>query len=208
MVLVEDHDVVQAFPPNGSDDALDIRILPRGTWCNENLLDPESFDAAREVLPVDTVTVTDQIPRCRILRERFDELSSGPFGRGMLGDVEVNDASSVVGQHEEYEQNTECDGGHGEEVDGDEIFQMIIEECPPTRTGWFPVAGHVLGNRRLGQVNAELEQLAVNPGSAPQRVGPRHPANQISDLGVNHRSTTLVSALPGPVVPIAISELT
>jgi hypothetical protein len=36
MVLVEDHHVVQAFPPDGTNDAFDIRILPRGTWCNEN----------------------------------------------------------------------------------------------------------------------------------------------------------------------------
>jgi hypothetical protein len=61
MLLVEDHHVVQTFTPNGSDDAFDIRILPRGTWCNENLLDPESIDAAREVLAVDTIAVTDQI---------------------------------------------------------------------------------------------------------------------------------------------------
>ena len=43
MLLVEDHHVVQTFTPNGSDDAFDIRILPRGTRCNENLLDPETI---------------------------------------------------------------------------------------------------------------------------------------------------------------------
>ena len=39
MVLVEDYHVIQAFTPDGSDDAFDIRILPRGTWCNEDLLE-------------------------------------------------------------------------------------------------------------------------------------------------------------------------
>ncbi len=96
MTLVEDHHVVQAFAPNGADDALDIRVLPRGTGCDENRLDPESVDPASEVMAVDAVAVTDQIPRCRVPGERFDELSAGPVGRGMLGDVEVNDAPSVV----------------------------------------------------------------------------------------------------------------
>jgi hypothetical protein len=66
MTLVEDHHVVQAFAPNGADDALDIRVLPRGTGCDENRLDPESVDPASEVMAVDAVAVTDQIPRCRV----------------------------------------------------------------------------------------------------------------------------------------------
>ena len=60
---------------------------------------------------------------------------------------------------------------------------MIIEERPPTWTRWFEAADHVLRDRGLGEVDAELEQLAVNPWSAPQRIGTGYPANQISDLG-------------------------
>jgi hypothetical protein len=47
-------------------------------------------------------------------------------------------------------ENPERHGRDGEEVDGDEISQMIIEEYSPTRTRWLRVAGHVLGDRRLG----------------------------------------------------------
>jgi len=57
------------------------------------------------------------------LGERFEELSAGPFSRWMFGDVEVNDTAPVMGEHEEHEQNAEPDGGHGEGVDGDEVFQ-------------------------------------------------------------------------------------
>jgi hypothetical protein len=44
---------------------------------------------------VDHVAVTDQIARDRVPRERFDELSAGPFSRWMFGDVEVNDTAPV-----------------------------------------------------------------------------------------------------------------
>ena len=87
MALVEDHHVIQAFTPNRLDDAFDIRILSRGTWCNENLLDSEGMNAAHEVLAVDTVAVTDQIPGDRVPRKRSDELSAGRFSSGMFGDV-------------------------------------------------------------------------------------------------------------------------
>ena len=40
----------------------------------------------------------------------------------------------------------------------------------------------------------------MNPGSTPSRIGPRHPANQIADLGCDCWPTTFVSALQGPVV--------
>ncbi len=159
MVRVEHHHVVQALTTNGSDHAFDIRILPRGTWCNENLLDPESVDAAREVSAVDTVAVTDQISGDRVPRKRFDELSPGPLRRGVFGHVAVQYPPSVVGQHEEYKQNAECNRSHGEEVDGDQVFEVIIEECSPSCARWFRVAGHVLRDRGLGEVDAELEQL-------------------------------------------------
>ncbi len=42
MVFVENDHMVEAFTPDRTNDAFDIRILPWGTWCNENLLDPES----------------------------------------------------------------------------------------------------------------------------------------------------------------------
>jgi hypothetical protein len=117
MALVEDHHMVEAFPPDRTDNTFDIRILPWGTWRNESLRDADGVGAACELSAVDSVAVTDQIPRCRVPRERFDELSSGPFGRGVLGDVEVNDAPPVMGEHEEHEQNAERSGRHGEEVD-------------------------------------------------------------------------------------------
>ena len=154
MLLVEDHHVVQTFTPNGSDGAFDIRILPRGPWCNQNLRDFENIGAPREVMAIDSVVVTDQVPRCRVPGKRLDELSSGPCSRRMFGDVEVNDAPPVMSKHEEHEQNAESNGGHGEEVDGDEVFQMIIEEHSPTRARWFRVADHVLGDGCLGQVDA------------------------------------------------------
>ena len=49
----------------------------------------------------------------------------------MLGDVEVDDTPAVVGKHDENEQDTEANGGHGEEVDRDEVADVISEERPP-----------------------------------------------------------------------------
>jgi hypothetical protein len=39
----------------------------------------------------------------------------------VLGDVEVEDASAIVGQHDEDEWNAQARGGNGEEIEGDQI---------------------------------------------------------------------------------------
>ena len=55
--------MVSAFTPNRPDDALDIRILPRRTRCDENWLDPKSV--AVEVLTGDVLKwrKTGQLPK-------------------------------------------------------------------------------------------------------------------------------------------------
>jgi hypothetical protein len=40
----------------------------------------------------------------------------------------------------------------------------------------------------------------MNPGSAPERIGPGHSTNQYPHLRCNRRPPTLVTTLPGPVI--------
>ena len=53
----------------------------------------------------------------------------------MLGDVEVDDAPAVVGEHDEDEEDAQAGGGHGEEVDGDQVADVVGEERPPGLRG-------------------------------------------------------------------------
>src|SRR5215475_2018458 len=52
---------------------------------------------------------------------------------------------------------------------------------------FFRNARHVLRNRRLRDRQAQLQQLAVDPGCAPKRIGAAHPPNQITELRTDHR---------------------
>jgi hypothetical protein len=49
----------------------------------------------------------------------------------MLGDVEVQDATAMVGQHDEDEEDTQAGGGNGEAIDCDEVPDMVGQERPP-----------------------------------------------------------------------------
>ena len=57
---------------------------------------------------------------------------------------------------------------------------------------------HIFGDRGLPNVDAELEEFSMNPGSAPQRVGEAHGADQLPDFERHLRSAAARSRLPSP----------
>jgi hypothetical protein len=57
---------------------------------------------------------------------------------------------------------------------------------------------HVFGDRGLPNVDAEFEKFAMDPGSAPQRVGEAHGADQLPDFEGHLRSAAARSRLPSP----------
>ena len=53
----------------------------------------------------------------------------------MLGNVEVDDPPAVVGEHDEDEEDAEASGGHGEEIERDQVPDVIGQERAPRLRG-------------------------------------------------------------------------
>lgn len=49
----------------------------------------------------------------------------------MLGEVRVHYATPVAGQHQQHEPHSESRRGHNEEVQGDKLLDVVIEERSP-----------------------------------------------------------------------------
>src|SRR5215472_16304820 len=116
----------------------------------------------------------------------------------MGGHIEVEDATPVMGQDQKYIKDLETESGHGEEVDGDQLLGMILQEGAPGLRRRPAGAHHVLTYAALPDVDAEFEQLTVDAGCTPTILS-THLANQVSKLAGNHGSSRLAAAhLPGP----------
>src|SRR5205807_8359346 len=103
-----------------------------------------------------------------------------------------------MGQHQKHVKDLETDRGHGEEVDGDQLLGVILQKCAPGLRRGFAAAHHVFADAALPEVDAELEQFAVDAGCTPTGILPAHPADQISDLAGNDGSSGLTALyLPG-----------
>ena len=82
----------------------------------------------------------------------------------------IQKATASKPQDDKHEQSFECQRRNDEEIHGCNPVGVVAEKSlPPLRRRTSP-SQHVFRNRRLGDIKAELEQLAVNPRRAPKRI--------------------------------------
>ncbi|MGC2422683.1 MAG: hypothetical protein WA405_13640 [Candidatus Acidiferrales bacterium] len=95
-----------------------------------------------------------------------------PQTGGMPGDVEVQNAPTVMADDEETIEHAECDCRDREEVHRRDGFPMIPHERKPS-LGWLRISGcpaHPSGNGTLRDIETEHEKLTVDARRSPGRV--------------------------------------
>jgi len=132
VAIVENDAVIKALPADGSDQAFNIRALPRRAVCSHHLLDAHVLDALLKVRPVDAVAISNHEARRRVIGKRLDNLLSRPLARRMRGHVEVHDTSSMMTKNDKDEQNAERRRWNDKEVDGDDVLDVVIEKRSPS----------------------------------------------------------------------------
>jgi len=76
---------------------------------------------------------------------------------------------------------------------------VIVEERPPGLRGWLAAAHHILTDAGLADVDAELEQFAVNVRRSPEWIVAAQHADQLANLFRDHGPARLPAAnLPTP----------
>src|SRR6202171_228237 len=76
---------------------------------------------------------------------------------------------------------------------------MVVEKGLPSLRPPSPTSCHVLGDRRLRDLDPKLEQLAVDAWRTPQPIGQAHLPDQAPDLPWYPRPTAPRARLPAPV---------
>src|SRR5580693_4586175 len=71
-------------------------------------------------------------------------------------------------------EQTKRDCRYDEQIHRSDAVGMIAKERPPA-LGWrVSSLGHVLGDARLSDIDAELEEFSMDPRRSPQRIGNAH----------------------------------
>ena len=116
----------------------------------------------------------------------------------MRCDIEVDHPTPVMGQHQEHVQHLETDRGHGKEVDGHQVVDVIVEEGAPRLRGRLTLPRHVLGHAGLADFDAQFEQFSVDAGA---------PQSGFSRLILRIRSRTSREIVGRPAWPCRIFQV-
>jgi hypothetical protein len=90
-----------------------------------------------------------------------------------------------VGQNDHHVKQPKRRGRHNEHIDRSDALGVIPQEAAPGRGRHTSSSHHVLRDGRLADLDAELEQLTVDPGRTPERVGAAHLPNQVTNLAIH-----------------------
>ena len=206
MPLAQHDEVIETFSSDRSDQPFCVPVLPGRSGCGQHLFDAHAAKSFAYDVPVGAVAVADEEARCLMKRERLDQLLGRPSGRGIHRDVEVHHAAPIEAEDHEAVEDPECDGRHGEEVDGGDVFDVVVNEGPPRMGAWPAVLDHVLLDRGLRDLQTKQRELIADPGRAPERVLPRDSSDHLPDLCPHGRpSRPARSRLPAPVEAKALA---
>ena len=152
------------------------------------------------------VSIEDQVLVVRAFGESFAKLLHHPITGRVLGDIPVDDLSAIMPNQEQAVQNPEVCCDHGEEIHPGNQLPVILQKGSPKLSS--PVAAmqprKVSRDGSLGNLEPQLQQLAVDAGSSPGRVLARHGVEGSPNLGPGDRSADrFASRAKAPVKPKA-----
>ena len=156
VALAQDEDMAETLSPDRADQAFGEGILPRASGSREDFLDLHAPHALAEGVPVDGVSVAEEIGRGGVVGEGVHDLLSGPHRGRMRGDVEVQDSAPMVSEDDQDKEHPQLSGGNGEEVDRDQVPDMVREERAPGLRGRCRALGDQARDRTLRHFNSEL----------------------------------------------------
>src|SRR6266496_1277009 len=98
-------------------------------------------------------------------------------------------------------ETLEADGGDHARVDRDDGIRMVAQKGSPALRRRSSAFDQVFGDRRLRNLEAKLEQFAVDTRCAPERVVLAHLPDQVPQLAVDFRPARPTARSPAPIGP-------
>src|SRR4029453_1224538 len=90
------------------------------------------------------------------------DLTCKPFCGGVRCDVDPDKVSALQPDDDQDIEQVEANGRNNEQVHGGDLRCMVVQEGEPPLRGWPNSLDHILGDRRLSDLKAELEQFTVD----------------------------------------------
>ena len=166
------------------------------TWPVPN---PHRSNASLESRPECSVVVADEIFRSAVPRERFGNLARQPVCRGVLGHRKPQQLPPSMAKNKKCVELLKGNRRNHEQINRRNPIHLVAKKGLPRLQRPISPRHHIDRDRGLSDLDAELEQLAMELGGAPERVLKTHSPDQVAYLFADPRSATERTGLPSPV---------
>src|SRR5215471_11918995 len=114
--------------------------------------------------------------------------------------VEMHQSSTIMLDHDEDIQNLEECCRNREEVDGNQLFRVVLQERPPGLRWRLRMPDQVFANRGFRNLDSQLEKFAMDSGCFPAHIISTQSPNEVARFFRDTWPPRLSMAnLPGPV---------
>src|ERR1700732_4307176 len=142
MRLAQDNDVVHTLAPDRPDQPFGKAILPRRSWCDRLVPDAHGAQSACDDGAINAIPIANEVLRGLIPRKSLRDLTCNPFGRGICCDVGPDELSAAEPDDDEGIEQVETDRRNNEQVHGDNVWRVVMQEGPPSLAGRPPPFDH------------------------------------------------------------------
>jgi hypothetical protein len=103
-----------------------------------------------------------------------------------------------VAQDQKRKQAIKGQRRYNAHIDSGDRLSVILQKSLSSLRRRILTTHHVFRDRRLGDLEAKHQQLAMDPGCAPQPVFPAHLPDQITQVTIDLRPPCPISGFPTP----------
>ena len=127
-----DH-VIEALAAEGADESFDVRILPGAPRRGHDFADPQALDAAAEnACAVDRVAIAQEVARGGVVQGKASTSCWAVHAAvGCSVTLKWTTRRRSCARTTKTKRTLNGSGGHGEEVDGDQAPEVVVEERAP-----------------------------------------------------------------------------
>jgi len=166
MTLVQSNNMIQELTAAASYPTFGSSILPGRSHARSFRCQACRLQERRHGIVELRISIQDHITIGAGFRKRGTQLLDNPIRRWVPRDIEVQDLTPGVLDHEEAVQQLKGDRRNREEVEGDNRFSVILQKRQPLFPRIAPTsdAPQIAGDRAFGNDKAEFLQLTMDLG--------------------------------------------
>src|SRR6516164_136763 len=199
MPFAKDNNMVKTIPPDRADESLRIPVLPWRPRRNRSIPYTHGSKPLDDDVAIDAIPIANDILRRLLPAVRFSQLTGNPMGAWTCGHAQPQKLAPGMPQDQKSIQQPKRDRRDYEQIHRRNAIGVVAQKGLPALRRWLPSPHHVFCHGGLPDIDAKLEQFAVDPRGSPKRLRGAHVATELANVHRCLWPATARSGFPAPI---------